>query len=105
METLENLIEKGYKIVLAHVDRYPPDIIEPLSYLGIKFQVNARSLCGLLKRPILHNWIKRGIVVALGSDIHMLNKSAIAELIKCKKKLKNQYDSIMLKSYEILNTI
>lgn len=103
LHTLENLIDMGYRVILAHVDRYPPEIIEMLSYLNLKFQINADSIAVIIKKPHLYEWIRRGKVVGLGSDIHMLNSSAIDKLLKCSKKLKNDFDSIMDKSAEILN--
>ena len=85
------------------MDRSPIDVIEPLSYLKLKFQINASSLCTFVKRPKLYEWILRDLVVALGSDINLLNKKAMKEFIKCSKKLKEDFGKIMQKSFAILN--
>ncbi|MEG2000544.1 MAG: CpsB/CapC family capsule biosynthesis tyrosine phosphatase [Evtepia sp.] len=59
-----------YTIVLAHVDRYPPDQIQALLAADFLGQLNADSLCRLRGRKQLRQWVSQGNIVALGSDIH-----------------------------------
>jgi protein-tyrosine phosphatase len=56
--------------VLAHVDRYDPEIINELFSCGIRGQLNADGLCRIVRRRQLLRWIDRGCIYALGSDIH-----------------------------------
>ena len=56
--------------VLAHVDRYPRNIIEGLFEEGMIGQLNAVSLHRLIKPRHLLRWIDEGHIVALGSDLH-----------------------------------
>ena len=70
-ETFTRLIEeKGIKPVLAHVDRYDPNWIQNLFFLGLSGQVNAEALCRIFGRGRFNTWIDEGFIVALGSDIH-----------------------------------
>ena len=70
LDTVRNLESDGYKVVLAHADRYPRKNIERFLEYGIKLQLNAYSLTRLFARKHLFRWVKEGHVVALGSDIH-----------------------------------
>ena len=70
-ETFERLMdERGLVPILAHVDRYNPELIENLFALGLRGQLNAEALCHPLRRRKLLPWIDGGQIVALGSDIH-----------------------------------
>lgn len=100
--SVEDLIDDGYKIVLAHADRYPKENIERLIPLGVNIQLNASSLSGFLTPKHLLKWIDDGIVVALGSDIHMADKKAYTSFLKAKKKLGNSFDSIMQKTNDLI---
>ena len=56
--------------ILVHVDRYDPKLIEKLSEMGLRGQVNADAVCHHMGRRRLFSWIDEQTVVALGSDIH-----------------------------------
>ena len=86
IRTVERLIAMGYSIVLAHADRYNPKDIESLVSVGAKIQLNADSISTLFKNKTLYNWAERGIVVALGSDIHRANRFAYKYFKKASKK-------------------
>ena len=81
-ETVESLISDGFDVILAHADRYDADIIDSLVTLGAKIQLNASSLSSLFVKKHIKSWIERGIVVAIGSDIHMADKRAYAAFKK-----------------------
>ncbi len=100
---VEDIISSGYRIVLAHADRYPEENIERLVSIGAKIQLNASALSGFLTKKHITKWIERGLVVALGSDIHMADKKAYASFVKAKKKLGSYFDSIMQKTNQILS--
>ncbi|MEG2176631.1 MAG: CpsB/CapC family capsule biosynthesis tyrosine phosphatase, partial [Oscillibacter sp.] len=67
IEALFELRELGqFSIVLAHVDRYPPDQVEALLARGFLGQINADSLCHLMERKRLLRWVQQYDIVALG---------------------------------------
>ena len=71
-QTVERLVQNGLNIVLAHAERYPRAVIELLFTYGVKIQLNASSIVGMkkIKNKYLFDWMERGAVIALGSDIH-----------------------------------
>jgi protein-tyrosine phosphatase len=74
--SVHELIRQGIAVVIAHADRYDKRNIELLISEGAKIQLNANSLTGLFVKKHLYGWIDAGFVVALGSDIHNINKKA-----------------------------
>lgn len=104
--TVENIIDLGYDVVLAHVDRYPQNNIEQLRSVGVnKFQINATSLTTLFKKKHLFNWIDKGFVAALGSDIHGTDAKAYKCFNKAVSLLGDSANSVKEKSDLIWNSI
>ena len=102
--TVENMVSLGYGIILAHADRYSPNDIEGFIDIGAKIQLNAVSLVRFIKNRHLYDWLDRGLVVALGSDIHKEDKKAYRIFSKAKQKLKGNYlDFIAEQSNKIWN--
>lgn len=99
---IEELIIDGYNVILAHADRYPKESIERLILLGAKIQLNAASVSRLIIRKHVIDWINRGLVIGIGSDIHMIDKKAYASFVKAKKKLGDRFFEIMKKSNELI---
>ena len=87
IRSVKKLLSRGVNVVLAHADRYASDGIESLVELGAKIQLNADSLVSLFKRRVLYDWLKRGLVVALGSDIHGKDKRAYANFARAKSRI------------------
>ena len=98
IESVDALISAGYKIVLAHADRYDPENIEKLLDLGSKIQLNASSLAKLFVKKHVIEWVERGCVVAIGSDIHGKDKKAYKKYSRAIKRLGAKADSIMKNS-------
>ena len=96
-----NLINNGINVVIAHADRYFPESIEKLIELGAKLQLNADSLSVFFKRRHLYDWLDRGLVVAIGSDIHGLDKNAYKNFSKAKNKILPYLDVIKAASDKI----
>lgn len=69
-ETVYGICDRGILPVLAHVDRYPQKLMEPLLQSGIRGQINADALTRFFKPRHLLEWIDKGYIVALGSDLH-----------------------------------
>ena len=86
-ESVFRLVKRGLNVVLAHADRYDPEDIETLLECGAKIQLNADSLSSFSLRPHIKDWILRGEVVAIGSDIHSADKKAYKRFTKAIKRL------------------
>lgn len=75
---LDDLIRFGYKVILAHPERYEIvqedyDIINRLNGQGVLFQCNLGSILGQYGRAakrVIKKLAKDNFVFALGSDIH-----------------------------------
>ena len=101
-ETMLRFLEdSGLVPVLAHVDRYDPDRIEHLLRLGFLAQLNAECFSTLRGRRQKFDWIDRGSVVALGSDIHGV-KPGYAEFTHALKVLKDRADVIFRRTEQLL---
>ena len=102
-ETAGAIIEAGYNVVLAHADRYEPADVEMMIASGVKIQLNADSFSTLFVKKHIIDWINRGLVVALGSDIHMSDGSAYKKFAKAIKKLSSKAKGIMNETQKIVN--
>ncbi len=87
VKTVKYLIHDGYDVILAHADRYKKENIEQLIAVGAKIQLNAKSICKLFGNRHLFDWIRRGIVVAVGSDIHGADEGAYKTFERALKKI------------------
>ena len=98
-QTVERMLDSGLEVVLAHADRYKEEIIDELISLGVSIQLNSDSLSRHFKRRELFNWIDSGVVVGLGSDIHMRDKDAYKHYLRAKSKIGEEaFNEIMQKS-------
>ena len=100
--SVERLISNGYTVVLAHVERYPKENIEKLISLGALLQCNASAFSKIFIKGHIKKWLKEGLIVALGSDIHKADTDAYKKVIKAKKKLADEYENIMKKTETLL---
>lgn len=102
------LSNKGYKIVLAHIERYDidPMKIEYMHNQGILMQCNVEFINGLFTSRRAIKWLKNGIIDLLGSDCHNLtnrapNYSKAINIIK--SKLGNEFcEQFIENSYKII---
>lgn len=102
METVLAIQDSGeFTPVLAHVDRYPPSIVEMLFSYNIPGQLNVASICRLRHRSQLLLWAKAGNIVALGSDIHQ-DINTYAKFPKAERLLEDSYASIMASTAHLL---
>ena len=99
--SVDKLVTSGVNVILAHADRYPTESVERLIACGAKIQLNAASLAGCFRQRRLYDWMSRGCVVALGSDIHGNDKrayklfnSAIAKIGDNGEYIKSESDKI-----------
>ena len=103
--TIDALIDDGFEILLAHVDRYAPENIDLLLRDGVKMQLNAVSLNTFFRNKQLYEWIDAGFVVALGSDIHNADEKAYKSFQKAQKKLGTYLDTISKRSDKLWRAI
>lgn len=103
-ETVDRIFRSDMTPVMAHIDRYPPNDVEALLEIGVKAQLNAKSLCRILGRSRLKEWVESGQVVALGTDIHGADKSACVNFSKACKILGEYTDKIMEETDKLLLT-
>lgn len=88
-DIIYNFELKGYKVIVAHVERYPWMSIEDIQYLkseGALIQVNSGSLLGKSKsfreKIISRKAIKLGLVDFIASDMHSFRRTTLATAIK-----------------------
>ena len=96
-------LSKRFSVVLAHVDRYFRPHFDNLLALvqdGALVQINAHSFSFFERR--LAPFLNAGVVVALGSDLHHTDSSAVKKLVGAKKRLGEDYNEIMRRSMELL---
>ena len=101
--SVKELIKHGYKVVLAHAERYESDIIESLVKLGAVIQINAYSITRFFKNCSIESWKNRKLIYAIGSDIHGADYFAYAKFAKARKKLSSYLLYLKTKSDEIWN--
>ena len=87
VSTVKKIINKGIRVILAHADRYDADSIERLVDVGAKIQLNASAFSCIFPKKHLTYWLKRGLVVALGSDIHGADSHAYIRFNRAIKRL------------------
>ena len=107
-DTIEELISKGYTVMLAHIDRYLRhygDDVRKLLELGAIAQFNAdcmghpsikKMICDLLKST--------DSIHAVGSDLHGVNEKLYKKFATIDKHLHEHIDDIMLRSAKLLET-
>lgn len=98
-----SLLMSGYKPIIAHIERYDcflkdPYLVEDLSDLGIKIQINATSLNNFTAKRFIKKLLKYELVDLIGSDAHNTtsrspNMSKYIEYIR-KKTSEDYFDKI-----------
>ena len=96
-DILRDLMDAGYKIILAHPERYEIvqkdfEVAEELYEMGVLFQCNIASIVGKYGKKAKKNvkkMIKKKMVFTFGSDIHHAGKTDYITLSK--KKLLRYY--------------
>ena len=109
-EVVFNLIQNGYKPIIAHPERYSYvqkeiEYIEELSNMGVLFQANYGSIIGMYgnnAKKTLKKLLKKNLISFLGSDVHRVGQ--IYPLIpKILKKLNKLISSEQLEQLTTLN--
>ena len=101
-QTLDALLfERKLTVVLAHIDRYDPQLIDFLLEFGCFGQLNAESFCHLRTRRRSLAWAKEARVVALGSDLHGA-EIGYRDFLRAKARLGADYDALMRRTENLL---
>lgn len=86
---------KGFKPVMAHIDRYlsvPKKDLKNLFDLGLLYQVNADAFLNFGIKKEISKMLRRGLVHVLGSDMHNITERC-NNLDKAMAVLKKQFGS------------
>ena len=106
LEAIKNLIDGGYTVVLAHIERYMKRYeaeIDRLIALGAKAQINADVMTVRSLRKKMMSYVDGGYVFALGSDIHGCEKGSYKDFEKLERRIgKENFAAIMKKSEELI---
>lgn len=109
VDSVNELIKSKLNVVIAHADRYDRSIVEKYISIGAKLQLNASALTKFIKPKHIFDWAERGLVIALGSDIHRADKKAYNNFCKAESKLakyiiyvKDKSDAIWNSSKELI---
>ncbi len=101
---VSEIIQRGIKPILAHIDRYSPKGREKLLKIeGALFQVNVESLLkfGKAKRECLE-LLKTGGAHFIGSDVHGEGENTYKRFTKAVKKIGDPISQIIANSRKIL---
>ena len=104
LETIFQLQLKGYKVILAHVERYPylskSDLKDFVSR-GVYLQLNVLSSIGYYSNDVRTraNWlIDNNMISFIGTDCHNLDQTKLYDKCKIEPML-----SVLLNSGKLLN--
>lgn len=97
---LISLSNKGYKVVLAHIERYDidPSQIAYMHSQGILMQCNTEFINGLFTSRKALKWLKSGIIDLIGSDSHNL-KDRVPNYDKAIYNIKNKLGEAFLEQF------
>ena len=104
LETIFQLQLKGYKVILAHVERYPyltESDLEDFINRGVYLQLNILSSIGYYSNNVREraNWlINNNMISFVGTDCHNLNQTKLYDKCKIEPML-----SALLNSGKLLN--
>ena len=105
IDTVGDMLDLGYTVVLAHIDRYIKnfdDQIDELLDMGALAQINASSLKGFFDRKRLMPYLESDRVVAFGSDLHSTDQKALDAYAALQKLPNGLFDRICARSAELL---
>ena len=108
-DVLGDLMNKGYKVVLAHPERYALmqqdyDTLEELCDMGVLLQCNIGSFIGQygkVAEKLAVRLAKENRIFAMGSDIH--HARGDKRIMRAMKKLRKYYDAAGLERISVKN--
>lgn len=103
IKSVATLISSGVDVILAHADRYPKENVNQLLDVGARIQLNAESCKSIFLAKHIKQWLDRGCVVALGSDIHGRDHKAYRNFSVAVSRMSRYIDSIKCSSDNVWN--
>ena len=96
LDSVEAISEdEAFRIVLAHVDRYDRREVEKLFRLNhVRGQVNVDNLKKRFGMGHLREWARKGLIVAVGSDIHG-TEEGYTNWLTCQRRYAGEWETIM----------
>ena len=102
IKTVLEIMKMGIDVILAHADRYNVVDVERFISIGAKLQLNTSAFFPVFrKKTHIFDWLQRGDVVALGSDIHNKDRLAYRRFIKAQRLIGESLEYVRNKSDEI----
>lgn len=98
VHAVEGMIDRGYRVILAHAECYDAQNVERLIALGALVQINASALAGTFTKKAIKSWKKRHKIVALGSDIHGADRHAYKNFVRAIRRLGDYAEYVKEKS-------
>ena len=89
VSSVSRLVKNGIDVILAHADRYDKETVEKMINVGARVQLNAAPICAIFARKRLKWLFDNRSVVAIGSDIHNLDRNAYKYFVKAVVALKD----------------
>ena len=104
-KSVRNLLSMGYKVVLAHIERYSFDLIEQLIDLGAYAQLNSRILTKFFARSKYLKFLESRKIIGIGSDIHGCDEKAYKKFASTRAFIEKKYPYLLDLSDEICSQI
>ena len=108
IDTVEALMQNGYTVLLAHIDRYfdvCEEDVKTLLSLGALAQINADALFHRQTLKKLRKYLEfTDRISALGSDMHGTGAKTYSRFVKAQRVLKDDYRTVMHRSKKLLNS-
>ena len=102
-DSVYSLTRSGVDVILVHAERYPVSYIEKMISNGAKLQLNTNALSRFFAPSKYYEWIDRGVVYAIGTDIHGVDKRYYRSFVKAVKRMGDRALVIKEKSDAIWN--
>lgn len=95
LSVLEEVMENGYKVVLAHPECYINyrniESIRKIKDTGVLLQIDATSLFNRKTKKIVKKMLKEGLADIVASDSHCTKKRSYKIFKKAYKRIKRKY--------------
>ena len=99
VRAVEGMVQQGYEVILAHAECYKPQNVEKVLSVGALVQLNASALISFFrKRRVFNSWMQMRRIVALGSDIHGIDKRSYKNFRRACRRLGEYAEYLKLKS-------
>lgn len=95
VDSMDELISQGYRVIIAHIERYPffreePQLLNKLGDLGVLFQINASTIIDEQDKDFVGACFKKNLVHFIASDAHNLDTRK-PNLVKAYEIIERQY--------------